>query len=106
MGLTERQVQEQGLPYLVGKRDYSATAYGWAIGDTESFVKLIAHAETRQVLGRISSGRTPPSCAAARQRHALWETIDQLAHDTFYIHPALTEVVEQALLEIAPPAAQ
>jgi mycothione reductase len=34
------------------------------------------------------------------------ETIDQLAHDTFYIHPALTEVVEQALLEIAPPAAR
>jgi len=34
------------------------------------------------------------------------ETVDQLAHDTFYIHPALTEVVEQALLEIAPPAAQ
>jgi mycothione reductase len=33
------------------------------------------------------------------------ETVDQLAHDTFYIHPALTEVVEQALLEIAPPAA-
>jgi hypothetical protein len=26
--------------------------------------------------------------------------------DTFYIHPALTEVVEQALLEIAPPAAR
>ena len=61
-------------------------------------MKLIAHAETRQVLGRISSAARRHLGAAARQRHALWETIDQLAHDTFYIHPALTEVVEQALL--------
>ena len=107
VGLTERQVQEQGLPYLVGKRDYSATAYGWAIGDTESFVKLIAHAGTRQVLGAHLIG---PHAAILVQplvnAMRFGETIDQLAHDTFYIHPALTEVVEQALLEITPPAAQ
>ena len=107
VGLTERQVQEQGVPYLVGKRDYSATAYGWAIGDTESFVKLLAHAETRQVLGAHIIG---PHAALLVQplvnAMRFGETVDQLAHDTFYIHPALTEVVEQALLEIALPAAR
>jgi mycothione reductase len=106
VGLTERQVQEKGLPYVVGKRDYSATAYGWAIEDTESFVKLIAHAETRQVLGAHLIG---PHAAILLQplvnAMRFGETVEQLAHDTFYIHPALTEVVEQALLEIAPPAA-
>ena len=30
----------------------------------------------------------------------LGETVDQLARETIYVHPALTEVVEQALLEI------
>jgi mycothione reductase len=30
----------------------------------------------------------------------LGQTIDQLAHDVLYIHPALTEVLEQALLEL------
>ena len=30
----------------------------------------------------------------------LGQTVDQLAHDVLYIHPALTEVVEQALLEL------
>ena len=107
VGLTERQVQEQGMPYVIGKRAYSATAYGWAIEDTESFVKLIAHAETRQVLGAHLIG---PHAAILLQplvnAMRFGETVDQLAHDTFYIHPALTEVVEQALLEIAPPAAQ
>src|SRR5262249_48381169 len=106
VGLTERQVQEQGLPYVIGKRAYSVTAYGWAIGDTESFVKLIAHAETRQVLGAHLVGPhaatlLPPLFTAMR----FGETVDQWANDTFYIPPPLTEVGEQALLEIPPPAA-
>ena len=106
VGLTEREVQAQGRPYLVCKRDYSATAYGWALGDTESFVKLLAHAETRQVLGAHCLG---PHAALLLQplinAMRFGDTVDQLAHDTFYIHPALTEVVEQALLALAPPAA-
>ena len=106
VGLTEQQAQAQGGPYVVGKRAYSATAYGWAIEDTESFVKLLAHADTRQVLGAHIIG---PHAALLLQplvnAMRFGETVDQLAHDTFYIHPALTEVVEQALLEVAPPAA-
>ena len=30
----------------------------------------------------------------------LGQTVDQLARDVLYVHPALTEVVEQALLEL------
>ena len=30
----------------------------------------------------------------------LGQTVDQVAHDVLYIHPALTEAVEQALLEL------
>ncbi len=30
----------------------------------------------------------------------LCQTVDQLAHDVLYVHPALTEVVEQALLAL------
>jgi mycothione reductase len=101
VGLTEREAQQQGIPYLVGKRDYSSTAYGWAIEDTESFVKVIAHAETRRVvgahiLGPQASILIQPFINAMR----FGETVDQLAHGTFYIHPALTEAIEQALLEI------
>ena len=101
VGLTERAAQEQGMPYRVGKRNYSDTAYGWAIEDTESFVKVIAHAETRQVVGAHIIGPQAsiliqPFINAMR----FGETVDQLAHGTFYIHPALTEAIEQALLEI------
>lgn len=106
VGLSEREVQAQGWPYLVGKRAYSDTAYGWAIDDTTSVVKLLAHAETRQLLGAHILG---PQASILLQplvnAMRFGETVDQLAHDTLYIHPALTEVVEQALLELAPPTA-
>ncbi len=102
VGRSERELHAQGCPYLVGKRAYSATAYGWAIEDTESFVKILAHADTRQILGAHVLG---PHAALLLQplvnAMRFNETIEQLAHETIYIHPALTEVVEQALLEIA-----
>ncbi len=102
VGLNEREAQEQGVPYLVGKRAYSDTAYGWAIDDTTSFVKILAHPHTRQVLGAHIIG---PHAALLLQplvnAMRFGETVEQLAHETLYIHPALTEVVEQALLDIA-----
>jgi hypothetical protein len=35
------------------------------------------------------------------QAMMLGQTIDQLARDVLYVHPALPEVLEQALLELA-----
>jgi mycothione reductase len=101
VGMTEREARAKHLPYLVGKKDYGATAYGWAIEDTESFVKIVGHRETREILGAHILG---PHAAILLQPliNAMHfrETIDQLAHDTIYIHPALTEVIENALLEM------
>jgi mycothione reductase len=34
------------------------------------------------------------------QAMCLGNTVDQIASDVLYIHPALSEVVEQALLEL------
>jgi mycothione reductase len=101
VGLTERDAKAQGIPYVAGSRGYDQTAYGWAIEDTESFAKVVAHRETRELLGAHIIGPhasmlIQPLINAIR----FDQTVDQLARDTFYIHPALTEVVEQALLEV------
>lgn len=34
------------------------------------------------------------------QAMTLGQSVDQLAHDVLYVHPALTEVLEQALLDL------
>lgn len=100
VGLTEREVHEQGIPHIVGRQDYAATAYGWATEDTDSFVKVIAHATNRRILGAHIIG---PQASILIQplinAYELGQTVDDLAH-VIYIHPALTEVVEQALLKI------
>lgn len=100
VGLTEREVHEQGIPHIVGRQEYAATAYGWATEDTESFVKVIAHGTNRRILGAHIIG---PQASILIQplinAYELGQTVDDLAH-VMYVHPALTEVVEQALLKI------
>jgi len=100
-GPTERALREQGKPFVVARRDYSDTAYGWALEDTTSFVKLIADPATRRLLAAHLIG---PQAATLIQPlvQAIYldNTVEQLAHDVLYIHPAITEVIAQALLEL------
>ncbi|HEY6790002.1 MAG TPA: mycothione reductase [Trebonia sp.] len=100
-GLTERHARERGINHVVSVRDYADTAYGWAIEDTTSFVKILADPGTRLLLGAHVIG---PQAAILLQpllqAMTLGQTVDQVAHDVLYIHPALSEVVEQALLAL------
>ena len=101
VGLKEREAHMQGLPYVVATKHFGTTAYGWALEDRDSFVKIIAHRETRQLLGAHIIG---PNAAILLQplvqAMQFGQTVDQLAHDVWYIHPALTEVLENALLDL------
>lgn len=100
-GLTEQQARERGVEYRVGLRNYSDTAYGWALEDTTSFVKLLADPRERLLLGaHIIGPQAATLIQPLLQAMALRQTVDQIARDVMYIHPALTEVVEQALLEL------
>ncbi|WP_420439737.1 FAD-dependent oxidoreductase [Candidatus Poriferisodalis sp.] len=101
VGLTERDARAAGLPITVANKPFGHTAYGWAMEDSTSFAKLIAHAETRELLGAHIIG--PQASTLIQQLiggMAFGQTVDQMAHDQFYIHPALTEVIENALLEL------
>ena len=101
VGITERAAHEQEVPVTVAIKEYGATAYGWAMEDTQSFCKLIAHAETRKLLGAHIIG---PQAATLVQQliqgMEFGQTVDELASGQFYIHPALSELVENALLDL------
>ena len=86
---------------MVAVRPYSDTAYGWALEDTESFVKLVADPTTRLLLGaHIIGPQAATLLQPLLQGMMLGLTVDQLGREVLYVHPALTEVVEQALLEL------
>lgn len=101
VGLTEQDAIAAGIPYTKAVKPYGASAYGWAMEDQDSICKLIAHAETRELLGAHIMG---PMAATLIQQliqgMRFGQTVDEMAKSQYYIHPAPTEVVEQALLDL------
>ena len=100
-GPTERALREQRRPFVVARRDYSDTAYGWALEDTTSFAKLIADPTTGRLLAaHIIGPQAATVIQPVIQAIYLNNTVEQLADGVLYIHPALTEVIAQALSEL------
>jgi mycothione reductase len=100
VGLTEQEAVAAGRSFRVGRRDYGGTAYGWAMADEIGFAKVLVDDETGLLIGAHILG---PQAAALLQPLVQAMQFDQRADDVarqvFYIHPALTEVVENALLD-------
>ncbi|WP_351225914.1 mycothione reductase [Streptomyces sp. NPDC002133] len=101
VGLTEQEARRRKIEYLVSTRGYAETAYGWALEDTTSFVKVLANPLDRTILGaHIIGPQAATLIQPLIQAMTLGLTVDRIAQDVLYIHPALTEVVEQALLAL------
>lgn len=100
VGLTEQAARAAGLDFVVGRRDYGGTAYGWALEDSESFAKVLIGRADRRILGAHVIGPQASTLVQPLiQAMQFDEPADRVAHEVFYIHPALTEVVENALLD-------
>lgn len=100
VGLTERQARAQGIRYVAATHHYHETAYGWAMEDEESFVKILARPDSRLLLGaHILGPHAELLIQPLVQGMKYGQTVNEMAQ-VIYIHPALTEVVEQALLKL------
>jgi mycothione reductase len=100
-GATEQDLRAQGRRYVAAARAYRDTAYGWALEDTASFAKILADPDTRLLLGaHIIGPQASILIQPLIQAMCLGNTVDEVASGVLYIHPALTEVVQQALLDL------
>jgi len=100
VGLTEEEAIKAGLDYVVGRRDYGGTAYGWALEDEHSFAKVLIERTSKRILGAHILGPQAASLVQLpAQAMTFGQTAEELARDVYYVHPALTEVVENALLD-------
>jgi mycothione reductase len=99
VGLTEQQAHDRGIDYRVGRTDYGSTAYGWAMEDTEHFVKIIVDARSQLIIGAHLLGPQASSMIQPLiQAMSFGQTAQQVARGQYWIHPAMIEVVENALL--------
>lgn len=101
VGRTEQECRDLGLRHAVGLRDYGSVAYGWAMEDSDHFAKVIADPATGLLLGAHIIG---PDAANLIQPlvQAMSTGLDvrTMARGQHWIHPALAEVVENALLAV------
>lgn len=100
VGEREEDLQSRGHRYLIGRRGYDDVAYGWALEDRSGFAKVLVCAETGLILGGHVIG--PQSATLIHQiSQAMTFDIpaDRLAKEAIWAHPALPEVLENALLD-------
>jgi len=99
VGLTEEQLTSQGRTYVNYTQAYGDTAYGWAMEDTTGVCKVIADPATGELLGAHLMGYQASNLIAPLiQGMSFGQTVQQMARGQYWIHPALSEVVENALL--------
>jgi mycothione reductase len=102
VGLTEEECVERGLAHVSFVQSYGDTAYGWAMEDTTSVCKLIADPATGLLLGAHLMGPHATTLIQPLvQAMSFGQTVHDVARGQYWIHPALAEVVENALLGLA-----
>ncbi len=99
VGLTEQECLARGLRHVTKIQSYGDTAYGWAMEDTTSVCKVIADPATGLLLGAHLMGPHATTLIQPLiQAMAFGTPARQVARGQYWIHPALAEVIENALL--------
>ena len=98
VGYTEEQLKEKGIKYKTGKFPFMASGRARASMDTDGLVKVLADAETDEILGVHMIGpRTADMIAeavVAMEYRASAEDISRMSH----AHPTYTEAFKEACL--------
>jgi mycothione reductase len=99
LGMSEEEAEEAGHDITVKVQQFSDVAYGWAMADDPGIVKIIADRRSRLILGAFIVGHEASMLIQPLiQAMAFGQTADEVATGQYWIHPALPEVIENALL--------
>ena len=98
VGKTEEQLKEEGIKYKAGKFPFKALGRARASTDTEGMVKVLADAETDEILGVHMVGARAADmiseAVALMEFRASAEDVARMSH----AHPTYTEAFREAAL--------
>lgn len=101
VGMTENEALAAGYDFAVKVQDFADVAYGWAMEDTTGFAKLIVETNTGRILGAHIMGHQASSLIQPLiQAMSFGLGAQEMARGQYWIHPALPEVIENALLAL------
>ena len=96
-GLTEAEAVDQGYEIVTGKFDFKASGRAMTLDATDGFIKAIADAETKQLLGVVAVGRGVSElmgeATLALEMGAFLEDIALTIHP----HPTMSEAFQEAV---------
>ena len=100
VGKTEEELKEAGRAYKAGKFPFMANSRARCNGDTDGFVKVLADAETDEVLGchivGADAGNLIQEIVTVIEFGGSAEDIARTCHG----HPTMTEAVKEAALAV------
>lgn len=96
VGLTEEQVKERNVSYMVGSYPMVGVARARCLGETEGLAKIIAHKRSGRVLGvHLLAARASEligECVTAMNGDATWQDVLRTVH----AHPTFSESLQEA----------
>jgi dihydrolipoamide dehydrogenase len=99
VGERESELEESGTDYNVGTFSYRANGRAKALDETEGFVKIVADAETDEILGAqmigAHAGDLVPEVVVGMEFRGSSEDQARSSHP----HPSLSEIVKGAALD-------
>jgi NAD(P) transhydrogenase len=100
-GKTEGELTRESIPFEVGISRYRELARGQIIGDSYGMLKLIVHADTREILGVHVFGSNATELVHIGQAiMGCGGTVDYLV-DTVLNYPTLSEAYKVAALDVS-----
>ncbi len=100
VGATQEQLDADGVEYRVKVQEYGDVAYGWAMEDTVGFAKVLAALDGTLLGVHIFGHEASIVIGQAVQAMEAGWTAQEIARRQMWIHPALSEVLENALLGV------
>ncbi len=96
MGLTEARAREMGHEVITAVCPFAGNGKAVAMDDNSGFVKIVAEAKSKKILGvHLVGGHVTELVAGATGMIALGATAEQWA-DTVHPHPTLSEALMEA----------
>ena len=100
IGLTSQQCAERGIKTKVGKMPMQASGKAIINGDTSGFVKVIADAETDELLGVHMIGAHVTELIAEASTAMLLEATVWEVAAAVHPHPTLSETMGEASMAV------
>jgi dihydrolipoamide dehydrogenase len=100
VGKTEQELTAEGIEFKAGSFPFAATGRGLAMGNATGMVKVLADAQSDEILGvhiiGASASELIAECVVAMEFHGSAEDLARIVH----AHPTLSEAVHEAALNV------